>query len=75
MNNIEARLNLWSYCEDENEEANLFWSQCLDDADRINYIRKNPSQFDFADWSDMRKVVRGEYFIGSASELFATVLA
>ena len=55
----------------EHEEANEVWKNCYNESDRIEYIRKNRSQFDFRDWKDLVSCVRGEYFGGYASELIA----
>lgn len=57
----------WS--EEESEEANEVWSNCYNDRERIDYVRENSDQFYFASWSDLRAVIRGDYFTGYASEL------
>ena len=62
-------LNEEHFCELEAEEANETWKNCFNEEERINYIREYRDQFYFADWSDLREVVRGEYFNGYASEL------
>ena len=59
------------WCEEESEEANEVWSNCYTDRERIDYIREHSNQFYFASWSDLRAVIRGEYFTGYASELLA----
>ena len=59
----------WS--ELETEEADEVWARCYDRRERVEYIRDNPIEFDFRDWSEMKAVVNGEYFIGYASELLA----
>lgn len=59
------------WCEEEAEEANEVWSNCYTDRERVEYIRENQNQFYFASWSDLRNVIRGEYFTGYASELLA----
>lgn len=56
-------------CEEEAEEADEVWRNCYDEKERIEYVRENSSQFYFASWSDLRNVIRGEYFTGYASEL------
>jgi len=53
----------------ENEEANLTWKNCYSEKERIEYIRKYSSQFEFSDFAEMLAVVRGKYFIGYASDL------
>lgn len=53
----------------EYEEANAVWKECYNEKQRIDYIRKNPSTFDFRDFLDMVHCVRGDYFCGYASEL------
>ena len=55
--------------EAECEEANKVWQRCYDEKERIAYIRRNRSQFEFHDLRDMIACVRGEYFAGYASEL------
>lgn len=57
----------WS--EREMESANAIWHDCYNAKERIAYIRKYRSQFDFHDMADLRAVVRGDYFNGYASEL------
>ncbi len=57
----------WS--EVEREEADEAWRNCYDLSERIEYIRDNPSQFDFHNWADLRSCLKGEYFAGYASEL------
>lgn len=64
-------LNESDWCEEEAEEANEVWQRCYDEKERIEYVRENPDQFYFASWSDLRNVIRGEYFNGYASELLA----
>lgn len=53
----------------EQEEANEIWKNCYNTQDRIDYIRKYDSQFEFHDLADMIGCVRGKYFAGYASEL------
>lgn len=57
----------WS--EVEMEEANEVWRNCYDASERIKYIRKHRSQFEFHDWKDLRSCVNGEYFAGYAGDL------
>ena len=59
--------NLWSQYEDE--EAQTVWRDCYRVRDRIKYIRKHRSQFEFRDFADLLGCVRGKYFAGYASEL------
>jgi hypothetical protein len=53
----------------EQKEADSVWRDCYTPKERVDYIRRNRSQFDFCDFSQMMAVVRGEYFNGYASEL------
>lgn len=53
----------------EMDEANEVWANCYDERERLKYIRKNRSQFDFHDFLDLWKCVKGEYFAGYAGEL------
>lgn len=55
--------------ERETETANQIWKACYSWQERIKYIRRNKSQFEFHDYADMLGCVRGEYFAGYASEL------
>lgn len=57
------------YSELESNEANEVWKSCYRVKDRIDYIRKHRSQFEFRSLSDMLGCVRGNYFAGYASEL------
>lgn len=57
------------FSEREHAEADQVWRNCYRPQERIEYIRKHRSQFDFADLRDMLGCVRGEYFAGYASEL------
>jgi hypothetical protein len=57
------------FSELEQEEAAEVWANCYRERERIDYIRKHRSQFEFADWLDMLSCVRGRYFAGYASEL------
>lgn len=62
-------LNEEHLSELEENEANLVWSHCYTPEERVAYIRRNRSQFDFVDFAHMLEVVRGEHFNGYASEL------
>ena len=57
------------FSEREMEAANETWANCYNDAERLAYIRKNRSQFEFRDYADLIGCVRGRYFAGYASEL------
>lgn len=54
---------------EEMEDADEVWANCYKPKDRIEYIRKHRSQFDFRDLADLLGCVRGKYFAGDASEL------
>ena len=56
------------FSERELEEANEVWKQC-GDKERIKYVRKNRSQFEFNNYQDMIGCIRGLYFAGYANEL------
>ncbi len=64
-------LDEMDFCERESEEADRVWQDCYSESERVEYMRQNRSQFDFADWADLRAQVRGEYFRGYASELIS----
>jgi hypothetical protein len=53
----------------EHEEASEIWRNCYRPKERVAYIRKHRSQFEFCDLKDMLGCVRGNYFAGYASEL------
>lgn len=57
----------WSMLEDE--EANEVWTNCFNDRDRIDYVRRHRDQFEFHTFADMLGCIRGRYFCGYASEL------
>jgi hypothetical protein len=57
------------FSELEMQEANEIWRNCYNARERVEYIRKNRNQFDFAGLDDARACIRGDYFIGYASEL------
>lgn len=53
----------------EGEEADRIWKEYYNTKERIEYIRNHRSQFEFQDYTDMIRCVRGEYFAGYSSEL------
>jgi hypothetical protein len=53
----------------EQEEADRVWQDCYSPVERIEYIRRHRSQFEFHDWLDLLGCVRGKYFAGYASDL------
>lgn len=55
----------------EIEAANELWTHCFGTRERIEYIRKYRSQFDFHDFADLLGCARGRYFAGYASELLS----
>jgi hypothetical protein len=59
------------FSELENEEANEVWRNCYRVQDRIDYIRQHRSQFEFRGIGDMLGCIRGNYFVGYASELIS----
>lgn len=59
------------FSQEEHDEANEVWKNCYRPKERIAYIRKHRSQFDFSDLQDMLGCVRGNYFAGYASELLS----
>lgn len=61
---------LWS--EYEQDEANTVWKDCYSAKERIDYIRRHRSQFEFHGFADMLASVRGKYFAGYASELISS---
>lgn len=59
------------YSEYEMNEANEVWANCYTKKDRIEYMRKHKSQFEFRSFGEMLDCARGKYFTGYASELLA----
>lgn len=59
--------HLWS--EYEQADADETWKNCFRPKERIEWIRKHRSQFEFHDFKDLLGCVRGNYFSGYASEL------
>src|SRR5262245_45003542 len=57
------------FSNEEMEEANEIWKNCYRPGERVEYIREHRSQFEFHSFTDLRAVVRGEYFNGYANEL------
>lgn len=57
------------FSETEYEEANEVWTNCYNDKDRLEYVKKHRSQFDFNNYRELIEVIRGRYFNGYASEL------
>ncbi len=57
------------YSEREQAEADETWRNCYRDAQRLDYIRRHRSQFEFHTFADLLGCVRGKYFSGYASEL------
>jgi hypothetical protein len=55
----------------EMDEANETWRQCYRVKERVEYVRKHRSQFEFRGFSDMLGCIRGNYFAGYASELLS----
>ena len=53
----------------EDEEAQTVWRNCYNVRERVEYIRRHRSQFEFRDLADMLACVRGKYFAGYACEL------
>lgn len=53
----------------EQEDANEVWRNCYSPTERIEYIRKHRSQFEFHGYRDMIGCIRGRYFAGYASGL------
>lgn len=57
------------FSQEESEEAEQVWRNCYRERERLEYIRKHRSQFEFRGFSDLLGCVRGKYFAGYASEL------
>lgn len=57
------------FSEYETEEADEVWRECFRPKERLEYIRKHRSQFEFHNLQDLIGCVRGVFFTGDASEL------
>ena len=57
------------FCEREQEAADLTWKNCYSSAERIRYIREHRSQFEPRSFAELLGCVRGNYFLGYASEM------
>jgi hypothetical protein len=57
------------HSERQQKAADLTWRDCYSEKERIAYIRRHRSQFDFYDFAHLLGCVRGKYFAGWASEL------
>lgn len=67
---VSAELRLQYECD----EAYEAWARCYSASERVDYIRRHRSQFDFRDFADMLRCVRGLYFVGNARELIAQTI-
>ena len=57
------------FSEREDTAAQEIWSSCYSVGERIEYIKRHRSQFEFSSFADMLGCIRGQYFAGYASEL------
>lgn len=62
-------INEEDYCQREHDEAQRVWANCYNEHERIEYIRKYRSQFEFHNWQDLMECVRGKHFCGYESDL------
>ena len=62
-------LDEMDYSQREQDAADETWRNCYREKERIKYIRKHRSQFDFASFRDLLDCVRGKSFAGYAIEL------
>lgn len=59
------------FSEMETKEADEVWKNCYGTKERLEYIREHRDQFEFHNFSELRAIVKGEYFNGYASELIS----
>ena len=57
------------YSEYEQSDADETWRNCFNVRERIDYIRENRAHIEARGFADLLGCVRGEYFLGYASEL------
>ena len=55
--------------EREQESASDIWRDCYNVRERIAYIRRYDSEFDFLNFRELLGCIRGKYFCGCASTL------
>lgn len=55
----------------EHEEACEVWKNCYRVSDRIDFIRKHRNEFEFRDYDDLIKNVRGEHYSGYADSVLS----
>ena len=72
---IEERIESYPVLDEDDfsrremDEANQVWESCYRWKERIEWIRRHRSQFEFRDLADLLAQVRGKYFGGCASDL------
>ncbi len=59
------------YAEEERDEANEVWQNCYNCRQRLDYIRRYRSDFNFTNFTDLLECVRGTYFGGVPSEILS----
>jgi hypothetical protein len=64
-------INESDWGELEDEDAQQVWRDCFDDSERLDYIRRYRSQFEFRDFADLIGCVRGKWFAGYPGDLLA----
>jgi hypothetical protein len=57
------------FSEREQVAADETWKNCFRPSERLEYVRKHRSQFEFHTFADLLGCIRGNYFAGYASEL------
>lgn len=57
------------FSEYEQADADETWRECYRDADRVAYIRKHRSEFEFHSFADLLGCARGRYFCGLTSRM------
>lgn len=64
-------LNESDFSTEERQEADETWRDFYRPAERANYIRQHPDQFEFRNLREMLGCVRGKHFAGCAGELLS----
>lgn len=72
---LKCKLGLYPILDEENfseleqQDADQTWKNCFDWRERVVYIREHRSQFEPQTLAELLSCVRGDYFLGYASEL------
>lgn len=72
---LEEKLDSYGYLDEDdyyehlNQAAQEVWKNCYSASERIEYIRKHESEFEFYSMEDLMACCRGKFFSGDAVSL------